>query len=502
MKLKFYQLFFGVALIIHIVFSLLGWNGPITDLHGFRQTQTAISSYFFVKEGFQINYQTPILGPPWSIPLEFPLFQATVALIVKIFHTPLDQTGRFTSLIFFYLIIAAVFAILKELKLSSPDRFLTASLILVSPIYIFWSRTFMIESLALFLSLLYLYFTLIQYRKQSKLKLLLAQAFTGSLAILTKITTFIPIVIPVGIYHLFLLKSRLQKKNSGLFNIISTWVSEGIISIFLPLFVGVIWVRYSDSIRSLNPLGSDVFVTDKIMWIFGGTFEKLHPEFWISIFGKINSFVLGSWYLILLILAINLFANKYRVLSLISLGVFFLGPVIFTNLYSLHDYYYYANSVFIYSSLGFSLASLLEIKKIKPLLYLTVIPGLFALLIYTYLKSYYPAQKSNTDDIREIGKIINRSTSDDDILLIYGYNLDPRIPYYSKRKAIMDQWNRPLSNEQIHKSILKLGQEKIGGLLVLQNWPDFINDRVKDLNLSPQPVFVNKWGSFYVRNKI
>ena len=33
-------------------------SNPIDDMHGFRQTQTAISSYYFIKEGFSLNYQT------------------------------------------------------------------------------------------------------------------------------------------------------------------------------------------------------------------------------------------------------------------------------------------------------------------------------------------------------------------------------------------------------------------------------------------------------------
>jgi hypothetical protein len=48
---------------------------PILEFHGFRQTQTAITSYWMMQEGWQLDYQTPVAGYPWAIPFEFPLIQ-------------------------------------------------------------------------------------------------------------------------------------------------------------------------------------------------------------------------------------------------------------------------------------------------------------------------------------------------------------------------------------------------------------------------------------------
>ena len=49
--------------------------------------------------GSFLRYETPVLGPPWSLPFEFPLYQGIVAGLAKIFSTPLDQTGRFVSIL-------------------------------------------------------------------------------------------------------------------------------------------------------------------------------------------------------------------------------------------------------------------------------------------------------------------------------------------------------------------------------------------------------------------
>ena len=70
------------------------WNQPILDRHEFRQLQTALSTYWLRADGFRLAYPLPLFGPPWSAPLEFPLYQACVAGLSGTFHLPLEQTGR------------------------------------------------------------------------------------------------------------------------------------------------------------------------------------------------------------------------------------------------------------------------------------------------------------------------------------------------------------------------------------------------------------------------
>src|SRR5580658_9431992 len=87
--LKYSPLILEICFFVHLVFSIMGWNHNLEDYYGFRQCQTAISTYYTIKDGFKINYETPVLGKPWSIPMEFPLYQWVVAAAVMVFHTPL-----------------------------------------------------------------------------------------------------------------------------------------------------------------------------------------------------------------------------------------------------------------------------------------------------------------------------------------------------------------------------------------------------------------------------
>lgn len=149
---------FIICLVLHLRYSLVGWNHNILDQHAFRQSQTAIGVYYLLQEGFKIDYLTPVLGRPWSIPMEFPIYQWIVTGLIAITNMPIDQAGRSVSLFFFYLSLFPLYSLLKLLSKDKYQRLLLLCFILVNPTYLFWSRTFMIESTALFFSLSYLYF--------------------------------------------------------------------------------------------------------------------------------------------------------------------------------------------------------------------------------------------------------------------------------------------------------------------------------------------------------
>src|SRR4030042_6897584 len=189
----FFLLIFFVSLCTHLYASFIGWNNSLLDEFGFRQTQTAITTYYTIKEGFHLNYITPVLGAPWSIPMEFPLFQWIVALAVIFLKTPLDQTGRFFSLFFFYLTLFPLYSILGMWLKKANYKLIILSLLLLNPTYLFWPRTFMIESLALFLTVLFGWL-IMKYLSQKREIYLPIAVLIGCLAALTKITTFVALV--------------------------------------------------------------------------------------------------------------------------------------------------------------------------------------------------------------------------------------------------------------------------------------------------------------------
>jgi hypothetical protein len=65
-----------------------------------REWQTAITAWWMVAEGHGLlGAITPLMGPPWQIPMEFPLFQWLTAHATTPWLS-LEDTGRALSFVF------------------------------------------------------------------------------------------------------------------------------------------------------------------------------------------------------------------------------------------------------------------------------------------------------------------------------------------------------------------------------------------------------------------
>lgn len=304
-----------------------------------------------------------MLGFPWSIPFEFPLYQWLVAILVKTFHTPIDQTGRFVSSAFFYLSLIPYYVILSHFDVKRNYRWIFLSLFVVSPLYIFWSRTFMIESTALFFSLAYLASVLCYFRhKKFKFGFLCLGVLFGVLGALVKITTFFGFALLAGLiilYHLFI------NRNSRADFIYLTLVS--IVAFALIPYIAIsTWVDFGDSQKFLNPIAAD-FITSKALnhWNFGSieqrfssSFIRLIPRTFANLFGWNKAILV----LPMIVVPVFAFLGERRKLYAISIFVFLCTILTFANLHVVHNYYQYANGIFIIVATGFSILGLIEKK--------------------------------------------------------------------------------------------------------------------------------------------
>src|SRR6516164_8745732 len=76
-----------LTVLVLIVASRLpvNWRRPLLEYHDFRQTQTALTAYWYVRDGIDLlRPPLPVFGANHAaIPMEFPAYQALVALLVK-----------------------------------------------------------------------------------------------------------------------------------------------------------------------------------------------------------------------------------------------------------------------------------------------------------------------------------------------------------------------------------------------------------------------------------
>jgi len=486
---------FGLCLAHSLWVMSIGWNNTILDMHGFRQTQTAISVYYLLKGGRWLAYETPVLGAPWSIPFEFPLYQWIVALVVKLTALPIDQGGRLVSILFFYLCLVPAYMFLGCLRVPRVHRFIFLSLFLASPIYLFWSRTFMIESTAFFLSLSFLAAVGRYFDKQQRGYFVLA-VFLGIAGALVKITTFFGFALAGGFYFCAVLLKKIQRREDV------TNPSKLICFVLLPV-VGFavipvlcvsLWVHFADLHKLEVPLAAK-FITSVALqkWNFGSLDQKLSVTLWKNIIlGRVMPDILGSSLIPFISLLLLPLMKHHKRVYLISIFVFFAVIFVFTNLHFEHNYYQYANALFVLVALGFCIVSLLEQNgayKIlgSALLILTLYRSLFF-----YYQNFYPVAKTNNLFTLEVSEAIRKNTQPNEVILIYGDDWNPRIPYYSQRRAIMDRQFRQLCDPDVQETFNNVSGQTMGAVafcLGIREDRNEIRHRVKDLDLQPRPFY-------------
>jgi hypothetical protein len=188
----------AMTVILGIILLAVRWDAPLLGMHSFRQSQTAITSYWILKGSPWLAYQTPVLGAPWSIPFEFPIYQLLVAGVVKLTGLPLDPTGRVISYLFLVLTILPVRSLAHAYGLTDRDVLVFAILLLASPIYMYWGTTFLIETMVLFFCVAFLA-AIERTARDGKLTTIAEAALLGSVGALGKITTFAPFYLLAGV---------------------------------------------------------------------------------------------------------------------------------------------------------------------------------------------------------------------------------------------------------------------------------------------------------------
>ena len=98
-----------------LVVEVLGRPVTGVEVVGARRTIRVGRGDGQAAEGLRLDYITPVLGPPWSIPFEFPLYQWLAGGFHALTGYPLDQSGRLVSLVFFYLCLVPWFLLFRRL---------------------------------------------------------------------------------------------------------------------------------------------------------------------------------------------------------------------------------------------------------------------------------------------------------------------------------------------------------------------------------------------------
>jgi hypothetical protein len=441
-----------VLLIIYLVLVASGFSPYLTDQHGFRQTQTAIAARYFSGFADFLSYQLPVLGPPWAIPLEFPLYQALAKGLNVASGISLESSGRVVSIAFFLACFWPMHHLLRAFSVTNTP--LVMASVLLAPLYVFWSRSFMIETTALFFSLSYVAsFVRIQKQGDHRVILYLILVVSGCLAALVKITTVLPLLMVTAAVTAWLLFKNLRRRESW------TTCAGLAVSQAVVLGVAVIWVSHTDAIRAQNLIGAGLTSNALRSWNFGTLAQRLDPTTWkILLDRSIDVFLpMPDWWhparqIFAALTWIGFFgyllsrctgARRLQIIGL--LGLFLLPFLVFTNLHYVHNYYQTANAVFL--CLAFGVATYGAIEALPSgrtatsilLVYFSWLT-VFAVCSALSLRSQ---SNSNPNGV-ELANVVQKLSPSDSVIVVTGLDWSSELPYQSARRALMlTEWMVP-----------------------------------------------------------
>ena len=441
----------------------VGFHNSLYDFHGFRQTQTAISADSMLHGGSFLHYETPVFGPPWSLPFEFPLYQGIVAGLAKVFSTPLDQTGRFVAILFYYLCFFPLVSILSRVGLKGTQMIPALAIFAVSPIYIFVSRLFMIESTALFFSLLYedqMFRLVLRPVRWNYWNITGAAAF-GIVAGLVKVTTFAPFfALGTCLVIWGLWKDRESGKFKGRIG-----AAVALFCVALPAAATWRWTKFADGVRAQNPIG--IYQTGKALhtWIFGTVAQRLSPRIYIILLGAAHNHI-GSIGVCIVVLAVYVWlCRQWNWIAVAGVALYVGTPLIFFNLHVVHEYYSYANAIFLVVAIGVLIASVL--KTPGPRAWVGAVLLVFEITAcgFRYFTHYYPIQSGNAPGRAAAAALVDSTTKPQSVIVIVGLRWSSEFPYQSHRRAIMDATFDHWSIGPIEHAIANQGPENIAALV-------------------------------------
>ncbi|MEX0645752.1 MAG: hypothetical protein WD076_10605, partial [Parvularculaceae bacterium] len=420
----------AAASIGYLAVLWIGLNDPLLDWFAFRQTQTAISVYSMLHGGPWFFYETPVLGAPWRIPFEAPVYQISVAIVAILTPLSLDAAGRVTSVAY---LIGAIIVGVKVLRLLAPDDrrigLVFALLMLASPQYLFWGRTFLIETCALFFCLLFLYAAIRFYRKPSAsvFALMLLASLLGALA---KATTWPAFALAFAMFWLFeIVRDRRVK----------ILPSAGVIGVGVSSLLAVaLWNGAADALKVQTAFGSYLTSKNLALWNFGTLAHRMDPALWtVHLPKRMLPDALGAYWPVMLIAATHLPRFGANAAVAIAGGILFMASImVFTSLHIVHAYYQTANAIFLLAGAAALVAGMMNAGRARVALFCLFV--LVAGQVYYFAKERLPfiVKDMRAEPTYVTALVARERVPEGSAIFAFGVDWSSEVHYYAERKGV------------------------------------------------------------------
>lgn len=476
---------FLVALAFHFWGMTVGWQSKNLPGNEFRQTQTAISTYWIEADNdFSPAYPTPVLGKPWSIPMEFPLYQWITVAVHRTTDWSLTKSGRAVSIACFYLLLPAVFLLLRRWRVATGHRWAVLAVIVSCPFYIYFTRGVLIETMALLCSLWF--WVAFERAVAGRSKAWLAVAvLAGSGAGLVKVTTFLLYLLPAAVWAL----TRLWRHRRSEWRTDLVWMTA---SVAVPFAVTLWWLQYADATKAQNPLAAFIVSGNLTEFNLGTNATRFSAELWLTKLRMVATNLTALPVLLgCALLLLGPARRRWREV-LACLGWFAAVLLLFPVLYALHDYYYAANTVLLLLAIGLVVVALAE-SQVSVWLKVFVLAVVLGGQGWRYLDHYYPSQSQITEGGDGLTRSLQGVTQPRDVIVVLGQDWSSITPYYARRRALMMRDKIAHDPDLVETALRNLDGEEIGALVIVGSdkaGEQWLIDRAAARGLGRQPTYL------------
>jgi hypothetical protein len=493
---------FLAALIAHVCFTFYHVKMPFLVGHEFRQSQTALITYYIDKENnFSPFYEQPILGKPWvAFMLEFPLYQWSVVGLSRATGWPHFLAARAISIASFYLALPAIALLLGRIGLTRPRRLFVLALLLVCPVYIFYTRAFLIDAMEWMFSAWFVA-GFVRTMDRRDWRWLVFTIAVGTGAALVKNFIFAIWLMPAAAYGAGLLWRDLRTGN-GWRAPLRTLV-WGLGTVIVPLAVLRWWLAATDALKAAHP-SAWIFTSKNLSQGNWGLFKfdtLFSADVWRTLLQRWSEAIMPPWLILAgtALVVIALPRVRWRFVGIA--GVFFLSQVLFPFAYAYQDYYYYSCAAFLV--VGFGLALLAVWESAAPRWLVAALIALpLAAQVWTYWTAYRPYQAVVSEGWTTFTLAVKDTTPPGSVIAIAGNDWAPMIPYCSERRALMIRNGLEYDRAYLERAFKDLADEDVAALVVCGKVREnraFLDYAIKALDLEDTPTFRQHIGDVYLR---
>ena len=492
---------FCAALATHFHFATMNWRFQFMAGHEFRQTQTALISYYIDQENnFSIDYSVPLVGKPWVLPLEFPLYEWSVVALSRATHLPQFQAARTISLTCFYLTLPALYLLFGQLGLSRPRRLLALACTLVCPVYIFYARAVLIDPMALLFAVWFLA-AFVRAMQTRRWRWFVLCALCGTAAGLIKSLVWFVWVVPAAAYGAWCLWRGYRTAGWPTAARTAAW---GLGSMVVPVAATLWWAGHTDAAK-INHASAYIFTSHNLAYHNYGTFSlatRFSGEVWRTLFVRWQESILPAWALGLIVLPALVFLRSMRWHIAGAVAFFLVAQQLIPLAYAYQDYYFYACAAFATAAIAFTCHGLLDSRLPRwlsaPLLLLPL-----AALLGNYGRGYYHDQAVQSPGGSGITESLKSYTPQKSVIIVAGADWSAIIPYYSQRKALMIRNGLENDYEYLERALRDLADEEVSALVLVGDQRhnlDLVRFLAARIDLNPEITYSHPTADVYFNN--